>query len=49
MRLEITIKIFVKIGNKMLMVNGAMTNAATEFGDIILNLIHTIINNTIKF
>ena len=40
MRLEITIKIFVKIGNNILMVNGVITNAAIEFGDIILNLIH---------
>ena len=38
MRLENTIKI-VKIGNKM--VNGAMTNAAIEFGDININLTHT--------
>ena len=38
MRLENTI---VKIGNKM--VNGAMTNATIEFGDIIINLIHTIL------
>ena len=30
------------------MVNGAMTNATIEFGDISITLIHTNINNIIR-